>query len=235
MTNKTMGKLLTIALLLICSVSMATVHEVQIVGTTFSPQNIQIEAGDTVRWINNGGFHNIRSNDGSFRCSDTCEIMPNDGNGSPSSTWDIIEVTFNTIGLYDYICEIHVGAGMIGSVEVVFPTTKNVHQIMTDGFTFMPDDLTISSGDVVNFINVSGFHNVRADDDSFECSVGCLGVGTNLTSEPSSALWDVFVSFDDLGTIPYYCEQHGDIGGVGMSGIVRVNSSVIFMNGFENE
>ena len=75
MTNKTMGKLLTIALLLICSVSMATVHEVQIVGTTFSPQNIQIEAGDTVRWINNGGFHNIRSNDGSFRCSRVCSSM----------------------------------------------------------------------------------------------------------------------------------------------------------------
>ena len=227
------NRLVTILILLMCSVSAAaTVHEVQISGTTFSPASIQIEAGDTVRWINDGGFHNVVADDGSFKCSDLCEIAPNDGNGLPSSSWNVIEITFNNIGIFDYFCEVHVGLGMTGSVEVVFPTTKNVHQVMTNGLTFVPDDLTILAGDVVNFINVAGFHNVRADDDRFECSEGCLGSGTNLTSEPSSVLWDVFVSFNNVGDVPYYCEQHGGVGGVGMSGVIRVESDIIFIDGF---
>ncbi len=34
---------------------------------TFSPQNLDITAGDTVTWTNNGGFHNVVANDGFFR------------------------------------------------------------------------------------------------------------------------------------------------------------------------
>ena len=217
-------------MLLINFTSFATIHDVQIVGNTFSPQNIQIEAGDIVRWTNNGGFHNIEANDGSFKCSDSCEVTTGDGNGSASSTWTTVEVTFNSVGVFNYLCETHVAAGMIGNVTVNIPTSSTVHTIQTDGLTFVPDDITIAPGDIVNFRNISGLHNVRADDDSFLCSEGCLGVGTNLSSAPSSANWNIFLSFEDTGDFPYFCEQHQLLG---MTGIIRVDGDLIFANNFE--
>ena len=35
---------------------------------TFSPSNLTIEVGDSVTFVNAGGFHNVEANDGSFRC-----------------------------------------------------------------------------------------------------------------------------------------------------------------------
>ncbi len=233
MRNST--KIILMAMLMSISISsFSTTHDVQIVGNSFSPSIIQIEAGDTVRWTNSGGFHNIEANDGSFRCSDSCEVTAGDGNGAASSSWATVEITFNNVGLFDYFCEIHFGSGMTGSIDVIVPTTSNVHEIHLTNSIFTPDDLAVGAGDIVNFINDAGFHNVRADDDSFECSEGCLGVGTNLTSEPSSANWNVFVAFETPGDVPYYCEQHGNTGGIGMSGVIHVlDLDVVFANGFE--
>ena len=209
----------------------ATVHEVRILGNTFSPNNITIEAGDTVRWLNTGGgFHNVEANGGSFRCSDSCEITPNDGNGGASSTWISLEVTFNYIGSFDYFCEIHLASGMTGVINVVRPTSGTVYEVHSSGITFTPNDITIAPGDIVNFINDSGLHNVRANNDDFECSDGCLGVGTNLSSEPSFQNWSFFIKFDNLGDNPYFCEQHV---ASNMTGIVRVAEDLIYINGFE--
>jgi len=232
--NKT-SKLLLLSFLLCFTLSgLSAVHDVQIIGSTFSPANIQIEAGDTVRWTNSGGFHNVEANDGSFKCSDSCEVVSGDGNGGASSTWTTIEITFNYVGLFNYLCEIHFAGGMIGSVDVVAPTSVTVHEVHLTNTLFTPDDLTIAAGDIVNFINDAGFHNVTADDNSFECGEGCLGAGTNVSSAPSSANWNVFVAFENTGDVPYYCGQHGNPGGVGMSGIIRVaDPDVIFANGFE--
>ena len=36
-------------------------HIVNTVGNTFSPSNISISLGDTVTWINGGGFHNVNA------------------------------------------------------------------------------------------------------------------------------------------------------------------------------
>ncbi|VAW35594.1 UDP-N-acetylmuramate--alanine ligase [hydrothermal vent metagenome] len=228
--------LVLLALLSISAKSFSATHNVQVSGLTFTPAILNIEAGDTVIFTNVSGFHNVKADDGSFRCSTDCEVTPNDGGGALSSAAWVAEITFNSIGSFNYFCEAHGGvggAGMSGVINVIAPTAT-VHEIRSDGFTFTPDDITIAPGDIVNFINDQGVHNVRADDDSFECSDGCLDTGKNLSSEPSSTNWSVFVTFDALGDVPYYCEQHGGTGGSGMSGIVRVSSSdTIFINGFE--
>ena len=215
--------------------SLATVHNVTVQNFTFSPAILNIEAGDTVIFTNVGGNHNVKADDGSFRCSTNCEVTPGDGMGAPSSASWIASITFNSVGNFNYFCENHGspgGGGMSGVINVVAPTSVTVHTVQVINFTFDPVDITIEPGDIVNFRLIEGFHNVRADDDSFECSEGCLNTGKNLTSEPSSTLWNVFVKFDNFGDVPYYCEQHGAPGGVDMSGIIRVDDTV-FSDSFE--
>lgn len=82
----------------------------------FEPQDLTIEAGDSVTWINQGGTHNVRADDGSFRCAVGCD--GEGGDGSPSNAaWQFTR-TFDTIGTIGYDCEFHVSLGMIGSITV---------------------------------------------------------------------------------------------------------------------
>lgn len=92
--------------------------------------------------------------------------------------------------------------------------------------TFTPAQLTVYQGDVVRFVNGGGVHNVRADDDSFVCAQDC-----NLHTSPSPVLWQVSRTFNRIGTIGYYCEQHGDLAS-GMRGSITVIDRV-FVDGFD--
>lgn len=92
--------------------------------------------------------------------------------------------------------------------------------------TFTPTDITIYQGDTIAFENAGGIHNVHADNNRFVCAVNCT---TN--NAPSDALWRATVRFSQLGTIGYYCEQHGDLSG-GMRGSVTVIDR-IFVDGFD--
>src|SRR5207344_61774 len=75
---------------------------------------------------------------------------------------------------------------------------------------FDPQTVTVNPGDTVTWTNEGGFHNVRSDTDLF-------------MSAPSSLPgWMFEETFPVIGTFPYYCEVHGDPGGVGMSGVVTV-------------
>ena len=92
--------------------------------------------------------------------------------------------------------------------------------------TFTPASLTIYQGDVVTFKNGGGLHNVHADDNSFVCAVDC-----NLHTSPSATNWQASRQFNRLGTIGYYCEQHGDTTS-GMRGLITVIDR-IFVDGFD--
>jgi plastocyanin len=229
--------LLIMTLLCISLTSTAATHNVTVSSNTFTPAVLNIEAGDTVIFSNTSGFHNVKADDGSFRCSTNCESVPGDGGGAPSSIGWVTEITFNSVGSFNYFCEIHGGvggSGMSGIINVVAPTSATVHQVLVSDFEFTPSNLVIEQGDFVNFIRASGFHNVRADDDSFICSEACEGSGKNLTSSASPNSWNVFVPFNTVGDVGYYCEPHGGPGGIGMSGVVTVQSPfLIFANGFE--
>jgi plastocyanin len=82
----------------------------------FSPQNLTIQAGDSVTWTNAGGNHNVAANDGSFRCANGCDGQG--GNGNPSTAAWSFSLTFNDPGVIDYLCEVHGGLGMVGSITV---------------------------------------------------------------------------------------------------------------------
>lgn len=97
---------------------------------------------------------------------------------------------------------------------------------------YEPAALTVRAGDSVRFVNVSGFHNVVADDASFRCANGCDGQGGN--GSPSSAQWIATVVLDEPGTVGYYCEAHGAPGS-GMVGTIVVESTPVTLQSFDVE
>jgi plastocyanin len=89
--------------------------------------------------------------------------------------------------------------------------SAEVFVLVLPTFVFDPQTVTINAGDTVTWINEEGHHNVRSDSGLF-------------TSGPPSSLpgWTFSHTFPAIGTFPYYCEVHGGVGGVGMSGVVEV-------------
>lgn len=84
-----------------------TTHVVEVLDDFFSPAELTIEAGDTVRWENapGGAPHDVVSEDGLW-------TPP-----AVSPEWNF-EYTFNDEGVFDYYCTPHRNIGMVGTVTV---------------------------------------------------------------------------------------------------------------------
>ncbi len=85
----------------------------------FNSPNRTIQTGDRVTWQNTSlGFHNVRSDDAGFRCSNGCDGEGGNGDSAPNN-WSFTR-TFNTAGTFVYWCEVHgnAGGGMRGVITV---------------------------------------------------------------------------------------------------------------------
>jgi plastocyanin len=111
-------------------------------------------------------------------------------------------------------------ASSAGARAAVYVVTAN------EDMTFTPASITIHQGDAIRFENAGGVHNVHADDDSFICSLNC-----NTNNAPSDQPWSVVVRFNRLGTLGYFCDEHGNTTS-GMRGSVTVIDRV-FVDGFD--
>lgn len=100
---------------------------------TFSPKTLSIHAGDTITFVNKGGLHNVKADDGSFRCARGCDGQPG-GNGAASSTNWTASVTFTQSGRVGYYCETHgaPGQGMYGTIIVQAPTPVRLQSFDVD-------------------------------------------------------------------------------------------------------
>jgi plastocyanin len=79
-------------------------------GASFSPAEVRIKAGETVRWSFTGGSHNVVSGTG---CSPDGKFTS--GATKSSGSFD---KTFDVAGTYEYYCDPHCGMGMKGTVIV---------------------------------------------------------------------------------------------------------------------
>lgn len=84
---------------------------VRVLATSFSPQDLTIQADQTVTWTFNGGPHTVT--EGTAVGTPPTPLFDSGLRSSGSFTF-----TFDTPGTYDYICEIHVGMGMTGTITV---------------------------------------------------------------------------------------------------------------------
>ena len=75
----------------------------------FEPSTVTISAGDTVKFINN----KLAPHNAVFEGHE--DLSHPDLAFAPGESW---EETFTTAGTYDYYCEPHRGAGMVGKVIV---------------------------------------------------------------------------------------------------------------------
>ncbi len=82
--------------------------------------------------------------------------------------------------------------------------------VLADNFAFSPGVVTVQKGSTVVWINKeTAKHTVTADDELFNSETLSVGGSFSFT-------------FDETGTFAYYCKFHGDAGGVGMVGQIKV-------------
>ena len=107
-------KLMMLAAVLIIAVITSSAQEkhiVEVSNNVFTPDELQIAAGDTVEWRNIEGIHNVNGSQGTF------PENPESFGNSTGSGWTYSHV-FNIAGSYDYRCDPHYTLGMTGKIEV---------------------------------------------------------------------------------------------------------------------
>ena len=84
----------------------------------YTPSNFNINVGDTVTWLNNGGFHNVNFNTSSI--TGLSYGNPESFISSPTSGPVLYTHIFTIPGAYSYDCSVgsHAQNGMVGSLTV---------------------------------------------------------------------------------------------------------------------
>lgn len=108
------------------------------------------------------------------------------------------------------------------------------HNVSVDGFSFSPAALTIQAGDTVTFSYAGGgaAHNVASGNGAvttFRCAVDCTASGGN----PTNAAWSSTVTFPTEGSVPFYCQVHGQPTGTGMAGTITVGPVPVELQSFD--
>ena len=100
----------------------------------YNPANLTINAGDSVVWINDGGFHDVNGNINSitgqpFNNPETFDSPPTSSTGAV-----IYGHRFTIPGSYNYDCSVgsHAASGMVGTVLVqsVLDTALILHGVI---------------------------------------------------------------------------------------------------------
>ena len=98
-------------LLVATSVFGSVKHTVNVTNYKFTPDELQIEIGDTVEWTNTQGFHNVNGTKTTYASN------PESFGNSTGNGWTY-KYVFKTEGKYSYQCDPHAAGGMIGKIEV---------------------------------------------------------------------------------------------------------------------
>ena len=99
----------------------------------FSPQDITIDVGDTVRWIRTGGAHDVtEGTDGSVDGDEAFFGLLDGSNPIFEHTFDAAFLAAHPRpgNVYDYFCSPHFNFGMVGTVTVL---TDNTGSALCDG------------------------------------------------------------------------------------------------------
>ncbi|MCH7658222.1 MAG: cupredoxin domain-containing protein [Bacteroidetes bacterium] len=114
--TKTGLNLLIVVTLLLTNIATAqTLVDVTVSSNVFTSSSITINAGDTVRWTNTGGSHNVNGT------TETFSSNPESFGNAIATEW-VYTFVFTAPGTYNYQCDVHVGSGMIGDITVLSDT-----------------------------------------------------------------------------------------------------------------
>jgi len=105
--------------LMIASVpAQAEEHIVNAQTRAFAPDILYVQPGDSVQWINMTS-HNTVSQD---------VLLPEGAQGWRSALGENLSITPTVEGVYPYVCEPHIGFGMVGVIVVGKPV--NIDAVM---------------------------------------------------------------------------------------------------------
>ena len=84
----------------------------------YTPQLLTINLGDTVHWINDGGFHNVNFDINTL--SGSSFNNPVSFVSTPTNDVEMYTYVFTVAGNYDYDCSVgsHAANGMVGTIIV---------------------------------------------------------------------------------------------------------------------
>lgn len=80
-------------------------------GNQFSPAEVTVKVGQTVRWTFGAGSHNVQS-------GTACGSPDNKFTSGPAPSTGTFERKFDTAGDFPYYCDVHCSMGMKGIVHV---------------------------------------------------------------------------------------------------------------------
>jgi uncharacterized surface protein with fasciclin (FAS1) repeats len=149
--------------------SIADTHEITAQNYSYTPQNITINVGDTIIWINNGGFHNVNGdintlNGESFNNPESFSSNPNNELG------ELYTHVFNIEGEYSYDCSVgsHAELGMTGTINVQAPLPSSVFEIIEESTDHDTLEIAIVSAELAATLSGEGTFTVFAPtDDAF--------------------------------------------------------------------
>jgi len=166
----------------------AVTHEVSVVDNRFSPNDITITVGDTVRWTNasGGARHDVTSDDGKFSPSVTASSFT-------------FSLTFDSVDEILYYCTVHSSPGrdrntrMNGRVVVIeadpVPPMANFTSSCTDLACSFTDQSSDSDGNIASWSwdFGDGASSSIQNPDHIYASAGTFPVGLTVTDNDGAS------------------------------------------------
>lgn len=166
-------------LVLVCLASAratsAATFEVELFGEIFSPATVHIRVGDTVRWLNRSGFHNVVASGGSF------------SSGAPSADTFTFTHTFNSVGTFAYFCEVHLAMGMTGTVIVTPAEAPDRGELRFGQLSYSVGEGAGASGVTITVQRVNGDDGAVAV--SYAAGAGSATPGSDFTPVSGALGW----------------------------------------------
>jgi len=116
----TLPLFLLLIILLLNTTTAQIIVDVTVRNYDFNPSSITIAAGDTVRWTNIQGNHNVNGRKDTFPSNPTSF-----GNVVSSPGW-VYTYVFDVPGFYNYQCDPHLIFGMVGDINVLLSGNENI-------------------------------------------------------------------------------------------------------------
>ncbi len=124
--------LLTVLFFVLSNTTTAqTTFNVSVNAGSFTNATISINVGDSVKWSNSSGFHNVNGTTTTFPSN------PESFGNALGSSWVFI-YGFTIAGTYAYQCDQHVLGGMVGAITVVDPNSIDDNSLSSGISTVYP-------------------------------------------------------------------------------------------------
>ena len=124
----------TLAALFICFIVNAQITDTIYTGSYYyTPSSLTIDVGDSVIWINDGGYHDVNGDTNSITNQPYNNPVIFDSPATSTVGAVIFAYKFTVAGTYNYDCSVgsHAANGMVGSVIVTDPST-NINTVSTN-------------------------------------------------------------------------------------------------------